>query len=493
MRISFTMKHPFLRAFLLLLVVYAFLMIPLDWGEPPASIPGPNRQPFVWAQDSTWYALEDLFAHIRTRPCDDRAAFVGAGIREVSSIVDQVERGTEDIHAPMFATLEESIFRLSLFVAGCPDLFRSFQNVVLRTRNVVKQRSLSWDMNDPSVRDRLYRLLYGSRAALEQAMLQTAPDSLQTTVVSYDEPSSTPSTMMLGMRVHSGDVLVSRGGAPTSALIARGNDFPGNFSHIALVHIDTTTGGTTILESHIERGVTRSTVEEYVRDRKLRVMVLRLRSDHPSVVADPLLPHKAAQRAYDETLARHIPYDFAMDADDPDAWFCSELASFAYRGYGVNLWMGLSTISSEGLRRWLYGFGVRSFVTQEPSDLEYDPQLRVVAEWRDPHALFEDQLDNAVTEVMLEGAERGDRLRADPLLLPIARSMKLYSWVLNQWNAVGPIPEGMSAEAALRNEDYSRTHDTLVEQLRERVRTFEQVKGYRAPYWRMLEMVRAAR
>ena len=30
----------------------------------------------------------------------------------------------------------------------------------------------------------------------------------------------------------------SAGGAATSALIARGNDFPGNFSHIALVHVD---------------------------------------------------------------------------------------------------------------------------------------------------------------------------------------------------------------------------------------------------------------
>ena len=66
--------------------------------------------------------------------------------------------------------------------------------------------------------------------------------------------SATPSAEILGVIVHSGDILISRGGAPTSALIARGNDYPGNFSHVALVHIDEKTNSISIIESHIERG-----------------------------------------------------------------------------------------------------------------------------------------------------------------------------------------------------------------------------------------------
>jgi hypothetical protein len=54
------------------------------------------------------------------------------------------------------------------------------------------------------------------------------------------------------------------------------------------------------------------------------------------------------------------------------------------------LWMGISHISSPGLRKWLSAFGVTHFETQEPSDLEYDPQLVVVAEWRDPETLRKD-------------------------------------------------------------------------------------------------------
>src|SRR5439155_7958349 len=107
-----------------------------------------------------------------------------------------------------------------------------------------------------------------------------------------DEPSATPAIDVLGLTLHSGDILVSRGGAPTSALIARGNDYPGNFSHVALLHVGEKSAS--VIESHIERGVAVASLDEYLRDKKLRIMVLRLRTDLPAMRADPKLPHKAA-------------------------------------------------------------------------------------------------------------------------------------------------------------------------------------------------------
>src|SRR3989442_10137944 len=97
-----------------------------------------------------------------------------------------------------------------------------------------------------------------------------------------------------------------------------------------------------------------------------------------------------------------------MDYTDPSRLFCSEVASSVYGELGVTLWTGLSTISAPGLRRWLSAFGVRHFETQEPSDLEYDPQLVVVAEWRDPGALMPAHIHNATIDPTLEGAEAGE-------------------------------------------------------------------------------------
>jgi hypothetical protein len=328
---------------------------------------------------------------------------------------------------------------------------------------------------------------------VEEIMTQAPPGTFSLLTVGTDEPSSTPEAVVRNVRLHSGDILVSRGGAPTSALIARGSDYPGNFSHIAFVYVDPATKEAKIVESHIEVGVVVSTVEQYLTDKKLRVMLLRPRADLPQLQKDPLLPQKAAEYAYKRATEEHVPYDFAMDYRDHSRLFCSEVASEAYERYGVSLWAGISHISSPGLRRWLSAFGVKYFETQEPSDLEYDPQLRVVAEWRDPATLKQDRIDNAVTDVMLEGAEKGDDITYPPILFPLAAVVKGYSAVLNWFGKAGPIPEGMSVPAALRSQEYMKRHKALAERLSKKAEAFRKEQGYEAPYWQLVSMARAAK
>src|SRR6185436_5446803 len=104
--------------------------------------------------------------------------------------------------------------------------------------------------------------------------------------------------------------------------------------------------------AHIESGVGVRSMEEYLADKKLRILVLRLRNDLPALAADPLLPHKAASQALSNALARHIAYDFAMDHADAAQQFCSEVAAAAYRSVGVTLWMRLSHLSTPGVTAW---------------------------------------------------------------------------------------------------------------------------------------------
>jgi hypothetical protein len=323
-------------------------------------------------------------------------------------------------------------------------------------------------------------------------LLQRAPEDVPTLIAGTDEPSATPAATLYGAEIRSGDILVSRGGAPTSALIARGNDFPGNFSHIALVHV-ADDGRARVIEAHIEVGVVVSTLEEYVRDTKLRVMALRLSSSLPELRADPMLPHRAAERALEEATRGHVPYDFAMDYEDHAAKFCSEVASAPYGALGVPLWEGLTSMSTGGVRRWLSGFGVRHFVTHGPSDLEYDPKVVVVFEWRDPETLFLDHVDNAVIDAMLESAEAGADLDYDLALLPFARLAKAWSATKNLLGGVGPVPEGMSATTALRAEWLKERHAEIRTRVLSRVEEFRRAEGYTPPYWELVEMARESR
>jgi hypothetical protein len=390
---------------------------------------------------------------------------------------------------PVFDSLEDGFFALAPVVAACPNHTPAFVEAYRHIREGTKAQSRHWDIADIRVRQRLYRMLYGGRAALEEVMLQH-PDEVATLIEGREEPSATPSVEIQGLRIHSGDILVSRGGYPTSALISRGSDYPGNFSHIALAHVDDQTGTASIIEAHIEIGVAVATAEQYLRDKKLRIMVLRPRADLPALIEDPLLPHRAATITLDRALSEHIPYDFEMDYEEPSKLFCSEVASAAYSEVGMTLWMGRSTITADGLRRWLSSFGVTHFETQEPSDLEYDPQLAVVAEWRDPETLFKDHVDNAVIDAMLEGAERGDDLGYAWHRLAPARLAKAYSWLRNLAGSVGPVPEGMRAASALRNQAFTDRHNRIASRVHELAAEFQRTNGYPPPYWQLVVLAR---
>jgi hypothetical protein len=71
--------------------------------------------------------------------------------------------------------------------------------------------------------------------------------------------------------------------------------------------------------------------------------------------------------------------------------------------------------------------GVREFTSLVPSDVEYDPQLRAVVEWRNAQALMDFRLDNAVIDTLLEEADRGAELSYAWYALPLARVLKLFS------------------------------------------------------------------
>lgn len=447
------------------------------------------EQPFSWKNDPYWQGLEIRYRELRQSGCQAAGSFFSTRFLELETLLRQIDSRPLSPDALEFLDLERRLFELGPVVGACSVGLPEYIRLVMDIRAVVKRQSQGWDMGVEQARVTLYRLLYGGRAALEEVLAQSK-DAAPALILGTNEPSATPAVEIGGVHVHSGDILVSRGGAATSALIARGNDFPGNFSHIAFVYVDPVTTKAMIVESHIEVGVVVSSVEKYFADKKLRVMLLRLRADLPLMQQDPLIPHKAAGFAYERAVAEHIPYDFAMDYKDHSQLFCSEVVSAAYEQEGVHLWSRLSHMSSPGLQRWLKGFGVRFFETQEPSDLEYDPQLRVVAEWRDLETLRQDRMDNAVTDVMLEGAEAGDDLLSRGYLLPVTGLAKGVSVIQNIVRMPGIVPEGMSASAALQSYNYDAMHKALKERLVQAAADFYSKNEYEPPYWVLVRLAR---
>ena len=449
-----------------------------------------DARPFLWDQDEIWSSLEAAFVDTRRIGCDAASERIDNQLAILADHVDWLDTASPAPRDARFDVMENDLFAVAPLLAACPAHASSMLDIVNRMRTALKRVSRVWDISDSAARDRVYRILYGARMAVEEVLLQNRTEDIDDLSLGTNISSPVPSVVFNGLRLHSGDILVSRGGAPVSALIARGNDYPGNFSHIALLHVSGQQE-VSVIEAHIEVGITVATLEEYLADKKLRIMVLRLVDTLEQLQADPLLPHRAATAALTEARERHVPYDFAMHYSDPEKKFCSEVASAPYADLGVSLWDGRTTMSTRGTAAWLSALGVEQFSTLGPSDLEYDPKVVVVAEWRNREALFDDHIDNAVIDAMLEAAERGIEIDYDYLYLPVARVMKAYSLALNAAGRHGPVPEGMGATTALRSQWLDEQHRAIKADVLRRVDAFTAKRGYLPPYWQLVEMAQA--
>jgi hypothetical protein len=475
------------RIGLFLACTYVLLLIPERGTHATA---GAARRPFMWSRAQFWASLEHDFVEARRGDPAMVSNHIDRLFRENRRLLTGIaDSRTLD---PKWLELETNLFKLAPLIGADRSRLPEFSVLVNHIRREAKQQSMGWDLTSDSARTALYRLLFGCRMALEEVVLQHGEAAAPLPTEFDPEPSETASVVFRGVTLRSGDILMSRGAAPTSALISRGNDYMGAFSHVSLLHVDPGTGGALVVQALIEKGVVVTPLSDYTNDLKLRLIVLRPRRDLPPIVADPGLPHKVAASALRQALARHIPYDFAMDYRDHSTLFCSEVVSAAYERYGIRLWTGLSHISSPTIAAWLSSLGVRHFETQEPADLEYDPQLRVVAEWRDGAALWQAHLDDAVTDAMIENAQPGQPLPFNLFKLPLARAVKAYSVVRNGLGGLGPIPEGMSATTALRADKYRADHAAVKRRLRPLAGAFRRAHQYSPPYWQLVQLANQA-
>ncbi|HET9950146.1 MAG TPA: YiiX/YebB-like N1pC/P60 family cysteine hydrolase [Longimicrobiales bacterium] len=464
----------------------AALVVPLPAHE---VVPDGPATPFRWDADELFAALEAELEAAERAPAGARAR-----LTDIEAEADRLlaHLDTAALPSEALAALATLQMRAAVQGAAHAELLPRVLDLVVRTRVEVMRAAAAWPL-DREAHEAVHRVIAGGRMALDEALVQAGVHALPELVQVEDIPSATPSVVVEGVRVHSGDILLSRGGAPTSALIARGNDFANTFSHAALVHVDEETGEATVVEALIEAGSVTSTVEEYLAAKKHRILVLRLRPDHPALVADPMLPHRAAEWMLERVRGGHIPYDFAMAWSDPERAFCSEIVYHAYREQGVELWSIRSSMSSPGLVAWLGAMGVRELTSLVPSDLEYDPQVRAVAEWRNADALTDFRLDNAVIDALLEEAERGARLGYAWWALPGARALKAWS-VGQELAGVRPlIPEGMSPSTALRVDALvSRVHPAVKARLAALAAEHAARTGRQAPYWTLVDLAREA-
>ena len=206
----------------------------------------------------------------------------------------------------------------------------------------------------------------------------------------------------------SGDVILSRGNAYTSAAIARIGTIDAQFSHVTSVYRDET-GTLHTTEAHIEIGSVAMPWQVHVDQGNAREVVFRFK--------DSKVAHEAAKYVFERVKkfsASHkhnINYDFTMDYKDNSDLFCSEVVSSGFTKVTkskVDI-PRYKTKFNPNLIPFLKNIGigvtpsnVSKFKTFGPGDLEFDDRFDLVAEWRKPTKLQGIRMKDAVLSKMYE-------------------------------------------------------------------------------------------
>src|ERR1700754_4001482 len=158
-----------------LAVIYLLLLIP-DSKEKNFTV-DTGKKPFTWNSDSLWLQMEEQYRQARQMDnakldsllnmCEATAEFTFALLKN-SNIPAQDS---------IWVGAENNFFRLASLVAVKQDQIPWLTNYYTRFRNLTKERSQHWDMNQQVTRNTVYTLLYGMRAAAEETLLQA--DSMQ--------------------------------------------------------------------------------------------------------------------------------------------------------------------------------------------------------------------------------------------------------------------------------------------------------------------------
>ena len=211
----------------------------------------------------------------------------------------------------------------------------------------------------------------------------------------------------------SGDMMMTRTSSFVSAVIARIGDEDGQFSHAAMIYIDNN-GQIYVMESLIEEGVKISPFGEWKKkNHHARAVLFRYHDEKEG--------RNVANRLYQYIQLQlkskgEIPYDFHMNDRDQSEIYCAELVQFGFNHSNIYT---IPTFRSSYKRLenhpFLKELTIHTYEGFAPSDLEVEPHINLVAEWRNYDETRDARMEDAIqTKVLYWMSKKGYLLKRTP-------------------------------------------------------------------------------
>ncbi|MEK6624224.1 MAG: YiiX/YebB-like N1pC/P60 family cysteine hydrolase, partial [Bdellovibrionota bacterium] len=328
----------------------------------------------------------------------------------------QCFQGAERYYQKLFTLSSDSAQLLKYNAGDIEEMVQATFKTKLIIREYLKQLDFKQSFSDKcyhSVRALLRALRYAEDYLVELNSLYENISDEKKYVTLSGKPPYLMVNPNLTFRDHndlqSGDVILSRGNAYTSAAIARIGEDDAQFSHVSFVYKDPK-GKLWTSEAHIEIGSVVAPIETHLAQGNARTVVFRFQ--------DQAIAHKAAEYMFKlvqkkSLTGKNVPYDFGMNYKDSSELFCSEVVSKGFMDIGnIDVPM-YKTKFAEGLIPFLQQLGIKvdestvqDFETFAPGDLEVDARFSVVAEWRNPLKMKQSRMKDAILTKMFEWMEK---------------------------------------------------------------------------------------
>ena len=172
------MKKWIPRSLLAALIVYAVLLTPDP--EPKVALDdlqGGSKRVFAWNQDEFWTELEKQYVASKDAGCEETRRSADSLMVLARRAIAYIRDNRLEPGNPIFRQLENLIFGIGSLAAPCPERVSTFKEIVEESRKAVKRQSEQWDVSKEESRETLYRLLYGSRGAMEEVLLHVPVNS----------------------------------------------------------------------------------------------------------------------------------------------------------------------------------------------------------------------------------------------------------------------------------------------------------------------------
>lgn len=209
----------------------------------------------------------------------------------------------------------------------------------------------------------------------------------------------------------SGDVILSRGGAYSSAAIARIAKSDYQFSHLSFVYRDADTLELSTSEAHIEIGSVVAPFSAHINEKNGRSVIFRHKDEELAHNASKLIYNKVKS---EQETGKNIEYDFSMDYKDDSKYFCSELISSGFKlaAPKEEYVPKFKSKFTKGIIPFLNTIGVpanteniKELDVFAPGDIQFDPNFDLVAEWRNPKKLEESRFKDFILTKLFERME----------------------------------------------------------------------------------------